>query len=669
MHFFRVFPMFLCFFVLIGACDNNSENKKSHPIPSMELSTISKDKVRYLADDPAGFRTNITVRVVDATGNAIPGVAVMPVSDRETDSFEPASALTNAQGEAVFQMFGGAFGTSIVSAFISTSDTVDVAKDPHVNTPIEVVFDVSIQVVPLEVTYTWEKGDFTLRATLVDEESPITASVIIGSTDPEITFTEGENTITVQTSTSGTASFHVFTSKIGNVPLSFQLIGVEGSKTINVPFEGPSAGGTVFLGQPHEAAFVSARASAMALNITSPSTLNTQNPILGELASESVCPCPEPSAFQLRLPIMPPDELLISDPERQVRYNYFPIVVYDDLNNDHQWEIPETLLGARMSAGVLYYAKPEGTNPQGPLGWNLVSGLEQELQVLNWEFFHMSLDTRIRRAAFHEIHLNGEMPLYSVANRMLFAVVNPSAMNGYAVPGPWVGSMIDSLHAAPENFLPIVDVPVTSNETYELIVPTPQRTEFDDDHWLVTWTSPQGYAVSGWLVVPFLYEDANSNAAYDDGEPLRGTLKSDVNGTSLVIYYVKSYNNYEVIFNSDELGVHNGFNLLETAQVIEIQQVQLSTDTYTFDTNYPISSASTNVPFKIVRGSMTASPVATGTVTFSAENTTLISVPHGDCQNCNNVQPGDWFVILHPYDPPAFTLREWTNLNFYSGVP
>lgn len=668
MRFFRVFSMFLLFFVLIGACDNNAEKKKSPPMPSMELSTISKDKVRYLTDDPAGFRTNITVRVVDATGTAIPGVAVMPVSDRETDSFEPTYAITNAQGEAVFQMFGGAFGTSIVSAFISTSDTVDISKDPHVNTPIEVVFDVSIQVVPLEATYTWEKGDFTLRATLVDEENPITASVIIESTDPDITFTGGENTITVQTSTSGTASFHVFTSKVGNVPLSFQLLGVEGSKTINVPFEGPSTGGTVYMGQPHPAAFVSARASAMALHVTSTSTFNTQNPILGELTSESVCPCPEPSAFQLRLPIMPPDELLISDPERQVRYNYFPIVVYDDLNNDHQWEVSETLLGARMSAGVLYYAKPEGTNPQGPLGWNLVSGLEQEPQVLDWEMFHMSLDAWIRRASFHEIHLHGEMQLYSVADRMLFAVVNPFAMNGYEVPGPWVGSMIDSLHAA-ENLLPIVDVPVTSNETYELIVPTPQLTEFHNDQWLVTWTSPQGYAVSGFLVVPFLYEDTNGNAAYDDGEPLRGTLKSDVNGTSLVIYYVKSYNNYEVLFNPEGLGVHNGFNLLETARVMDIQQVQLSANTYTFDTNYPISSDILDVPFKIVRGSMTDPPVATGTFTLNAENTTQISVPHSNCQNCNNVQPGDWFVILQPYDPPAYSLREWTDLNFYSGVP
>lgn len=671
MRYFRVFPLVLWVFLTVG-CDDGSGKKKNSLSPSLDQSTISIGTVRYLTAEPAGFDASVTVHVVDESGASLAGITVMPVSDRENDSFEPATAVTDAEGNAAFHMHASAFGTALVSAIVSTDAAVDVSQDPALSAQEEAIFDVSIQVVPLEASYTWEKGDFMLRATLSDATGPVAdASLDVSSPDSDLSFAGGADSAAIQTSTSGSATFHVFSGKIGNLPLNFQLAGVEGSKTVNVPFEGPSAGGTVYMGQPYPAAFVSARAAAFALNLTSASTFDTANPLLGEVTSESVCPCPEPSAFQLRLPIMPPDELLIADPVRQIRYNYFPIVVYDDLNNDHLWSSGETLLGARMNAGVLYYAKPDGNDPQGPLGWSLVAGLAVEPQVLDWEFFKSSLDAWVRRSPLEEIHLHGSIEDAGTANRILFAMVDPSAMNGYAAPGPWLASMIDALQADPAHMLPILDAPIPtpSGTPYELTLTALQLTNEQANNWPAVWTSPQGNPVRGIPVAAFLYEDANGNMAYDAGEPILGTLRSGAAGTSLVIYYVKDCNNYEVLLQPETLGVHRGFNLLETAFAARIRQVSSGGGSYSFSTDAPLSTDIQNAPFKIMRNAMTGTPVATGTITIQTDNSTLFSVPNANCQNCSAVQDGDWFVLTQPHDPPAYILRDWTELDFYRAIP
>ncbi len=671
MRFFRFFPVFLWFLLSASACDDGSKKKNPAVNPSLEQSTIAVGPVVYSAD-PAGLTASITVHVVDDAGSPLSGIAVMPASDRETDSFDPPSAVTGANGDAVFSMRGAAFGTAVVSAFVSTADAVDVTKDPILAARPGVNFDVSLQVIPLEASYTWEKGDFTLRATLSDSAGPVAgATLTVTSEEPDLAFADDADSVSVQTNASGSASFHAFTGRTGTLSLSFELEGVEGAKTVNVPFEGPSAGGTVYMGQPYPAGFVSARAAAMALNLTSASAFNVARPLLGEVTSESVCPCPEPSAFRLRLPIMPPEELLVADSTRQIRYNYFPVVVYDDIDNDHLWDSGETLLGARMSAGILYYAKPDGANPQGPLGWSLVANLAETPQVLDWEFFNSSLDAWIRRAPLEELHLHGVITEAQAGDRILFAVVDPFAMTGYAAPGPWVASMIDGLQASPDHMQPVLDAPAPEgvNVPYELVLGAPQLTSAQDDAWRITWTSPQGNQVDGFLVAAFLYADTNGNGRYDAGETIRGTLRSAAAGTSLVMYYVAVCDNHEVISQPDGVGVHRGYNLLETAQAMEIRQVEFAGGTYAFTTGANLPNAFQDTPFRIVRGPMTGNPVATGTFSTAFDGFNIINVPSFNCQGCSSVQTGDRFVILQPHDPASYRLLDWADLDFSSSVP
>ena len=455
---------FGCLLFASSACDDGG--KKSVPQPSLQLSTITVGPVKY-QKDPKGLASEVTVHVVDDAGAPLAGVAVHLESDLDHYStVTPASALTDAAGDAVFSVVGTALDGAELLAHVSTSSTAtDV--DETLDATALVDFDFSAGVTPLDATYTWEGGTFSLRVSVQDATGPVPeASVTLGTDAPDLLF-DGSPILTYVTNASGTFTADATTPNSGLQEVRVQLDGVEGSKSVNVDFYGPRVAGTVSNAQVYPLGFRSARVAAMALNMTDRVTIDLGAPILAQAASESVCPCHVPADFELTPPIIPDPVMLLTDDLRQVKYNYFPIVVYDDLNDDYTWNEGEPLLGARLSAGMLHCAMPTGENPVGQLGWKLVDTIADEPETLDWDFFQDSLDAFIRRSPVHELHLHGADTTAADPGRVAFYLVDATAMPGYTPPMAWMSRPFDALRANPDNLLLLADVPV-SEGTYEI---------------------------------------------------------------------------------------------------------------------------------------------------------------------------------------------------------
>ncbi|MBU1069347.1 Ig-like domain-containing protein [Myxococcota bacterium] len=660
---FSIISVFV--WLTLSACDDGG--KKTVTQPSLSLSTITAGEVLYQAD-PAGLVSEVTVHVVDDGGAALPGVAVALTSLVEGDTFTPASAVTGADGNAVFSVKGFTMGTSTISAHVSAGSTVDTAVDPAIDPTVDIVFDVNVNLTPMDVQYTWDEGDFTLRLSLQDTSGPIAeADFTLLTNEPNLAF-DGSPANFFTTGVSGTLNIHATTSDTRLQTILFQLNGIEGQKEMTFDFYGPRVSGTVYLDQSYPLGFRSARVAAMGLNMTDRVTIDLGAPILAQAASESVCPCPSPAGFELNLPIMPHQAMLNTDAFRQVKYNYFPIVVYDDLNDDYIWNEGEPLLAARLNAGILHYAMPDGDNPVGQLGWKLVDVIADEPEELDWDFFRESLDAWLRRSPVTEIHLTGaEDSGYDTA-RVAVYVVNAAAMTGYTPSMAWVTSMFDEVRAGTNQVLPIVDVPV-SDGTYDATVLAPEFTGTQAQDWEITWTTGNGDTVKGYLVIPFVYSDDNGNGVFDAAETVLGTVQSPF-GTTEVIFYITEYPNYELFRDPTRLGLHLGYNRIRVPSVLEIQSHTIDAGAQIFTFNVSLPDQLVDVPFQVVAdGSLlSAPPVATGTFsTFSAGNT--LSVPSSTCTNCGNTGAGDSFVILAPLDLSGRSYLDWTEMNFTSGQP
>ncbi len=658
MNFPRFSMILACLLFLSAACDDG--DKKQGPQPSLSLSTITAGPVKY-QKDPKGLASEVTVRVVDDAGAPLAGVAVRLESDLEESTVLPGSALTDADGNAVFTVVATMLGGATLFAHLTD-------HDQELEARAQVNFDFSAGITPMNATYTWDKGDFTLRLSVQDATGPIPeASGMILSDSGDLSF-DGTPVALYFTNTSGTHTFHAFTARSGLQAIRVNLEGVEGDKTVNVDFYGPRVSGTVSNAQAHPAGFRSARVAAMALNMTDRVTIDLGAPILAQAASESVCPCPVPADFELTLPIVPHQAMLNTDDFRQVKYNYFPIVVYDDLNDDYTWNEGEPLMAARLSAGVLHYAMPISENPVGQLGWKLVDTIADEPDTLDWDFFQDSLDAFIWRSPITEVHLHGADTSGAGDARVAFYAVDAAAMPGYTPPLSWRVDPLEDLRADPANLLLVADVPV-SGGTYDATLLTPAFTGTQLDDWKVTWTTLHGETVSGVLVVPFIYSDANQNGQLDPEEGPEGTVDAPV-GTTEVIFWLTEHPNYDLFRAPNELGLHPGYNRIRVCSVLTVREVQNVAGSYSivFDVRLPGGLA--GVPFQVVGDGLPLSTVPVASGTFSTHSVgQTVDVPNPQCTGCAGIAPGDQFVILDPLDLGTTELVDWLGMDFTLGSP
>jgi hypothetical protein len=664
MNFPRFSMILACLLLLSAACDDG--DKKPGPQPSLSLSTISVGPVQY-QKDPKGLAAGVTVRIVDDAGAPIPGVAVSVESDLvDHSSVLPESALTDLDGNAVFTVVGTMLGEATLLARL-TDDPGDLDA-PTLDATAQVTFDFSAGITPMDAAYTWDKGDFTLRLSVQDATGPIpeaSGMLFADASDLEL---DGAPAALFFTNTSGTFTFHGTTTVSGLQAIRVNLEGVEGDKTVNVDFYGPRVSGTVSNAQAYPAGFRSARVAAMALHMTDRVTIDLGAPILAQAASESVCPCPVPADFELTLPIVPHQAMLNTDDFRQVKYNYFPIVVYDDLNDDYIWNEGEPLMAARLSAGVLHYAMPNGDNPVGQLGWKIVDTIADEPDTLDWDFFQDSLDAFIYRSPITEVHLHGASTSGAETPRVAIYAVNAAALSGYTPPLAWRVDPFEDLRANAADLLPVADVPV-SGGTYDATLLAPAFTGTQADDWTVTWTTPHGETVSGVLVVPFLYDDSNQNGQLDPGEIPMGTVDAPV-GTTEVIFWITEHPNYSVFRAPNELGLHPGYNRIRVCSVLTVREVQNVAGTYSFVFDVNLPAGLSGVAFQVVGEDLQLStlPVATGTFSTHSVGQT-VDVTNAQCTGCAAVAPGDQFVILSPLDLTHTELVDWTGMDFIPGSP
>jgi len=641
------------------ACDDGG--KKTGPRPSLSLSTITVGTVKY-QKDPKGLAAVVTVRIVDDAGAPLAGVAVSLESDMDHYStVTPASTVTDSAGDAVFTVVATSLGGATLIAHLTD-------EDKELDARAQVTFDFSAGITPMNATYSWDKGDFTLRLSVQDAGGPIPEVTGMLLTDvPDLLFNGGPAGL-YSTNASGTFTFHATTPRSGLQAIRVNLDGVQGDKTVNVDFYGPRVSGTVSNAQAYPAGFRSARVAAMALNMTDRVTIDLGAPILAQAASESVCPCPVPADFELTLPIVPHQAMLNTDDFRQVKYNYFPIVVYDDLNDDYLWNEGEPLMAARLSAGVLHYAMPIGENPVGQLGWKLVDTIADEPTTLDWDFFQDSLDAFIRRSPITEVHLHGADTSGAEPARVAFYAVNAAAMSGYTPPMAWRVPTFEALRGNAGDLLLVADVPVTDG-TYDATLLTPAFTGSQLDDWKVTWTTSHGETVSGVLVVSFVYADSNQNGQLDPGEGPVGTVDAPL-GTTEVIFWITEHPNYDLFRAPNVLGLHPGFNRIRVSSVMTVSGTLYAAGTYSFSFDVNLPDGLTGVPFQVVAENqlLSAIPIAVGTFSTHSVGQT-IDIIDPQCTGCAAVDAGDQFVILSPLSLTGTELLDWTGLDFKLGSP
>jgi len=665
MHFPRFLMIFVFTWITLLACDDG--DKRTPAQPSFSLSTITVGPVKYQID-PKGLGSEVVVHIVDASGAPLPGVAVHLESDLDHYStVSPDSQLTDAAGDAVFSVVSSWISGANLYAHVSL-DPETVFEAPTLDATALVNFDFEVSATPLDAAFAWNQGDFTVRLSLEDPSGAISEADINVMTDEADLLFDGSPINTYTTNTSGMVTLHATTPRTGLQEFQVKLDGVEQGKPITIDFYGPRVSGTVYLGQSYPLGFRSARVAAMGLSLTDPVTIDLGAPIRSQITSESVCPCPSPAGFELNLPITLDPDLLDADAARQVKSGYFPIVVYDDLNDDYLWNEGEPLLGARLSAGVLHFSMPDGDSPVGSLGWKLVDTIAEAPEELDWDFFRESLDAYVRRSPVTELHLSGSDDSGTPDGRVALYAVNATAMPGYTPSEAWFTSSFEALAANPDQLLLLADVPISSG-TYDATVLAPAFSGTQAQDWEISWASSHGGTVKGYLIVPFVYADSNQNGAFDSGETVAGTVASET-GTTQVIFYVTEYPNYDLFRNSTEPDIHLGYNLIRIGSVLEIlaRETNAGSQVFSFGVNLP--APWNNVPFQIVAAGspLSTPPISAGTFsTFSVGNT--IDIPSSTCTNCANSSPGDRFIILAPLDLVTRIYMDWTGLDFTAGRP
>ncbi len=651
---------------LFAACDKKSGKKD--PVVSASLSSLEATGVVYQAD-PGGLLSTVTVTLMDPAGLPVPKVRVRLVSDRETDQIFPSDNLqTDTEGKAVFSVQGRILGTSNLTAHFSSRDEVDPATDPALEQTASVTFDFGAALIPLDATYTHDQGEFLLRLTLTDSAGPIIqADFQLISPTEGVRFPGSANTLSETTNNSGTATFTAMASNDGLVTMDLTLDGVQTTKPVSIDFPGPSVAGTVFLGQAYPSYFMSSRVGAMAIRRSGDGTVDLADPILQEITSESVCPCPTPSGFELRLPIQVGDELLNLNETDQVLENFFPVVVYDDRDNDYLRGSIEPLLGARLTAGVLRYRKPAGDNPVGTLGWHLVDGIHDNPTVLDWDFFNSSLDVYLRRCPKEELLASGTVENAGENTRVAFFAINGPAVSAWNEPYPVIGIWVEDYLSSGTEHLLLADVSAAQG-TWDAQVLAPELSTTQQSSWKVSWNTENGEIVEGYLILAVAYEDANANGGWDPGEPLHAMVKSTP-GTAQVFMYLTRVPMYDLFRNAATIGIHPGYNRMEQPELLVVTETGGGAGEFTFTFSTPIAGFTANTEFAVYAASsgVGGTPLATGSVTGGSGLN--LSVPMADCQNCHLVNPGDLFILGVSASLTNISFLDWTEIHFTTVFP
>ncbi|MBU1218577.1 hypothetical protein KKF34_08835 [Myxococcota bacterium] len=623
------------FSMFVFACDddsNNENNSNNNPgLPSASLSLVEKGNVVYSVSETI-LQAPITVTVVDGDGNPLEGLAVRPVFSGDlgqTVTTTEDVLVTDSNGTAVFQINSNSSGLVTVAVEVSETDTFTQETPILIEATAEIDFDFSINVIPLDSTFQFNQGTYTMRFTVSDESGPIVgASISLGDETAGAQLSPADGTTDSQGRiiselTTPTAGLHVF---------SVSLEGIETAKTSQIELSGPSIAGTVSNGQHYPLGYYSSRVGLFRININN-GLVELTDPVGVEVVSESVCPCPEPADYELILPIQGPD--LVENDAMTILQGFYAVVVYDDLNDNHKWDEGEYLLGVNQSTGILMFQAPV-TGTLENAGWNIVNSYEDTFEILEWDLFHDNINVSITRSPVFSPEVEVEMETVAFTEgRIAFAVVNGSQSiiddDSYMERND-ISALLATGTIIHDQLLTADSSPITLTDVDDVL--TAQEIENIE----FTYTDPMGNLVTAVRVTAFMYDDLDSSGSWTEGDMVTAVLGFD-DGRDGFIFWVTDYDNYHMFESSSQISWHGGYLPLQKQARGTVSSV-ISAGSDWEISMIPAPCRNYNGTFSVIRG---MGVIASGDL--STGNTPGFAATATNCTNCGNIQAGDTIIF------------------------
>lgn len=633
--FVKLAVLLSLFSVFVFACDddsNNSNNSNNNPgLPSASLSTVEKGNVIYSVDETI-LQAPVTVTVVDSDGNPLEGHAVRPVFSGELSQTVTSTEdvlITDANGTATFNINSNALGLVAVSIEVSETDTFTQETPISIEATAEIDFDFSVNVIPLDSTFEFNQGIYNMRFTVSDEAGPVSdASVSLEDETSGALLSPAEGT----TDSQGRIISELTTPVAGVHAFSLSLEGIETAKTVQIELSGPSIAGMISNSQHYPLGFYSARVGLFSINAPV-GIVDLTDPLLSEVVSESTCPCPGPAEYELILPIQGPD--LIENDSMTILQGFYAVVVYDDLNDNHQWDEGEYLLGVNQSTGILMFQAPV-TGTLENAGWNIVNSFMDTFEILDWDLFHDNINIGVTRSPVFSPEVEVEMETAAFTEgRIAFAVVNGNQSiidDDSYMERTDITTLLATGTIIHDQLLTADSSPVTLTDVDDIL--TAQEIENME----FTYIDPSGNLVSAVRVTAFMYDDLDASGSWTEGDSVKAVLGFD-DGRDGFILWVTDYDNYHMFESSSQISWHAGYLPLLKQARGTVSSVSSSGSDWEISM-IPAPCRNYNGTFSVVRG---MGVIASGDLTTG--NTPGFTATAANCTNCGNIQVGDTIIF------------------------
>jgi len=642
----RLLPCLIALTLLaqLPACDDSSGGPK-RPQPDPALSRVVAGPVRY-SPEAGAFETEVTVTIFDKDARPISGVWVHLIPSYHFVNEEP-EKLTDSDGQVVFAISNHHIETFMIRVLASHVSPIDPETAVLLDdTPtLEFTATLSLESAGNPV-FSPREGSFPLRVRLEDGVGPVDGATLF--------YLPTRNGVIVDplemsTDASGTAEFSATAVMAGTFDFSFELEGIVEPITASADLLGPVISGELLEAMSYPQ-FVRPRVGVFGVQV-----FGGTPEILGELpGSVPVDMLAEDPAFTLHLPFYPPVEWL-TPVDGGLLLGYFPPALYNDENDNGAWDEDEFLCAVHGAPGALVFVNP-GTALDPPFeGWNFLSALEENPQVIPWAEAASAQDMWVVSAPVRVPEVRGPVGVTAGTEnaRVAFAVVDaPTFFDTLNEGGnPWL-LLFDPAHSTSLLDVAVVDGAFAGTTADPLAMLDSATVAA----WSLTQELGPGFPLTQLLILPYLYLDVDGNGSLSAGDGLAGTLAPPY-GANWHFSYILDLPRVVAFFSTDRLFMHAGWNWWATPTEYRVSQVIVNLPGFpTLQVDDDVPGGLTDIDFEVYAAGAGDDdlPVATGRFA-SGGAPDLVNVT--DCTGCNLITVGDTLRVIEVL--PETTFLDW----------
>lgn len=634
----------LTLFAQLSACDDSSGGPK-RPQPDPALSSVVAGPVRY-SPEAGAFETEVTVTVLDKDAEPISGVWV----GLELSGFATADAtevLTDADGVAVVGVTSHHLEDVTASARVSHVSPIDPETAVLLDATPTLAFTATLTIQPAgDTIYSPGQAVFSLRLHLEDAAGPVGVAALF--------YLRAFNGVTLDleellTDPYGEVFFTATAIMAGTFDFSFELEGIIEPLTASADLLGPVISGELLEAMSYPA-FLNPRVGVFGVQV-----FGGTPEILGELpGSVPVDMLAEDPAFALHLPFFPPVEWL-TPVDGGLLLGYFPPALYNDENDNGVWDEDEFLCAVHGAPGALVFVNP-GTAQDPPFeGWNFLSALEENPQVIPWAEAASAQDMWVVSAPVRVPEVRGPVGVTAGTEnaRVAFAVVDAPVFMEMLNEGenPWL-LLFDPAHSASLLDVAVVDGAFAGT--------TADPVAMLDSATVAAWSLTQelgpGFPLTQLLILPYLYLDVDGNGSLSAGDGLAGTLAPPY-GATWHFSYILDLPRIVAFFSTDQLFMHAGWNWWASPTEYEVTQVIVNLPGFpTLQVDDDVPEGLIDIDFEVYAAGAGDDdlPVATGRFA-SGGAPDLLNIT--DCTGCDLITVGDTLRVVEVL--PETTFLDW----------